>query len=368
MASSVSFGALEDSADISQYNYVRGQLTTQAEMWGALKFNHRDLMEHDGKINEKSFLKILPGQIDDFVGYMKMAASINLMDGPHFARLTVDGTAGGVIEVDRIDRFSISQKLVIDDDNSSPLTVYVIAIDINAGTTTPKRGTVTLSATRGGAAVDVSAYTVAQNAKTYHVGAQAASYTSIKSQLLSAVNGGSTLLFGQTKTAFPYLQAVNIDGSGITTSNFLAKLFDAYTQRQQLAKSGKMPEFLMSYKNFGTALKQLESSKGAFNVVPESRKASQFGWQEVSIGSVSGELIKLVAIQEHDDDNIKILDWDSITLYTNGFLQRRTAPDGKQYFESRATTGYSYILDHCMFGDIVVKSPWKNAIIYGISY
>jgi hypothetical protein len=299
---------------------------------------------------------------------MKMAASINMMDGPHFAVLTVSGTAGGVIEVDRIDRFSIDQKLVIDDDNSSPLTVYVIAIDVNAGTTTPKRGTVTLSASRGGAAVDVSAYTVAQNAKVYHPGAQSDSYTSISSQLLSAANGGSSTIFGQTKTAYPYLQAVNISGSDITAANILSKLLDAYTIRQQLAKSGKMAEFVMSYKHFGSALKALELTKGAFNVVPESRKVSAYGWQEVMLGSVSGELLKLTAIQEHADDNIKILDWDGITLYTNGFLQRRTAPDGKQYFESRATTGYSYVLDHCMFGDIVVTNPWKQAIIYGISY
>jgi hypothetical protein len=53
-------------------------------------------------------------------------------------------------------------------------------------------------------------------------------------------------------------------------------------------------------------------------------------------------------------------------LFTNGFLQRRTAPDGLQYYQIRATSGYSYILDHVMAGDIVCKAPWKNLIIYGI--
>jgi hypothetical protein len=323
-----------------------------------------DLMEHDGKVNEKSFLKILPGQVDDFVQYMKMAMSINMMDGPSFAKLTVSGTAAGVIEVDRIDRLSISQKLVLDDGDSAPLTVYVISIDVNGGTLA--EGSAVVSLTRGGAFTDVSAYTTGAGARCYHPGAQAESFTSLTSQLLSLANGGSATIFGQTKTAFPYLQAIQYDGSAISASNLLSHLFRAYSKRQTHAKSGKLPEILMSFKHFGTAITQLESSKGAFNVVPESRKASQYGWQEISIGSVSGEILKLVGIQEHADDNIKFLDWDSITLYTNGFLQRRKAPDGLEYHAVRSTTGFSYLLDYVCAGDIVCKAPWKNLIIANI--
>lgn len=363
-ASSISFGSLSADTNISKYKYIRGQVTTFREMWGALRFEHRDLMEHDGKINEKSFLKILPGQIEDFLMNFKMAASINLLDGPEFATLTVDGTAGGVIEVDRVDRFTIDQELVLDDGNSAPLTVYVIAIDVNGGTL--GYGAVTVSATRGGAAADVSAYTVAQGAKAYHVGAQTESYTSLKSQLLSAANGGSATIFGQTKTAYPYLQAIQYSGAAISATTIVDELFKAYTKRQTHAKSGKLPEILMSYKHFGSVLTRLQSLTGQYNVVPQSRKINQYGWQEVMIGSVSGELLKIVAIQEKADDTIMMLDWDSITLYTNGFLQRRTAPDGLEYYQIRATTGYAYILDHCMMGDIVCKAPWKNLIIHSI--
>ena len=363
-ATSVTFGELEDVGEIAKYKYVRGQLTTYREAWGALRFEHRDLMEHDGKINEKSFLKILPGQIEDFITYMKMAVSVNLMDGPSFAKLTVDGNASGEIEVDRVDRFSIDQKVELIDGDTAAAIFYVISIDVNGGTL--EDGLVTLSASRGGAAADVSAYTVAQGAACYHLGAATESFTSLTSQLLSLANGGSAALYGQTKTAFPYLQAIQYNGASISASNLLENLFKAYTKRQLHAKSGKLPEFLMSYKHFGTVLQQLESSKGAFNVVPESRKASQFGWQEVMIGSVSGELIKMVAVQEKADSNIMCLDWDSITLYTNGFLQRRRAPDGLEYHSVRATTGFSYVLDHVLAGDIVVKAPWKNLIIHDI--
>lgn len=323
-----------------------------------------DLMEHDGKINEKSFLKILPGQIDDFIVNFKMSASVNMLDGPHFAKLTVSGTAGGVIEVDKIDRFTIDQEVHLIDGNTAEATYFVIAIDVNGGTL--KFGSVTLSASRGGAAADVSAYTTGQSAKVYHPGASTESFTSLSQQLLSFANGGSATIFGQTKTAYPYLQAIQYDGSAMSAANVLPIVFAAYARRQQTAKSGRLPEVLMSFKHFGSVLTALESTKQAFNVIPESRKTSVYGWQEVMIGSVSGELLKIVAVQEKSDETIMLLDWDTITLYTNGFLQRRTAPDGLQYFQIRATSGFSYILDHVLAGDVVCKAPWKNLIIYGI--
>jgi hypothetical protein len=372
-ASTITFGSLAADTNISKYKYVRGQLTTFREAWGTMRFEHRDLMEHDGKINEKSFLKILPGQIDDFLNNMKMAMSVNMLNGPHFVKLTVDGTAGGVIEVDRIDRLTIDQQINLLDGNTAEAAYYVISIDVNGGTL--KKGSAVVSATRGGAAADVSAYTVAQNAKGYHPGASTESFTSLESQLLSAANGGSSALFGQTKTAYPYLQAVQYDGSAISATNILGHLFAAYSRRQTLAKSGALSEYLMSYKHFGSCLALLEQGggtsaaigqKGVYNIVPGSRKISVYGWQEVSIGSVTGELLKLVAIQEKSDETILCLDWSTIRLYTNGFLQRRTAPDGKQFFEVRATSGYAYILDNVLMGDLTVFAPSKNLIIHSI--
>lgn len=363
-ASSIEFGALADVSDISKYAYVRGSITTQPEAWASLIFNHRDLMEHDGKIPESTFLKILPNQIEGMMMYFKMVASVHLLGGPHFAKATVDGTAGGVLEVDRVDRFTLSQKLSLDDDNSSPTTYYVIAIDVNGGTL--KKGAVTLSATRGGAAADISAYTVAQNAKCYHPGAQTAGMTSLKSQLLSLANGGTTNLFGQAKTAYPFLQSIQVDGSAVSASNILDKIFDGYVQRMIQAKGGKAPEVLMSFKHFGSCLKLLEVQKGSYNVVANSRKVSVYGWDTIEVGSVSGQTIKLVGIQEADDDVIMYSDWDSVTFYSNGLFKRRKAPDGKEYYETRATTGYVYILDHCLFGDLVCHAPWKNAIMHSI--
>ena len=164
------------------------------------------------------------------------------------------------------------------------------------------------------------------------------------------------------------MQAVNIDGSSITASNVLDNVFDGYTERMVRGKGGKAPEVLMSFKNFGSVLKEIETSKGSFNVVPMSRKTNQYGWATIEVGSVSGDTLTIVGIQEMPDSEIMYLDWDSVTFYTNGLFRRRRAPDGKEFYETRATSGYAYILDHCVFGDLVCTAPWKNAVIHSISY
>lgn len=366
-ASSVEFGALPASNDLSAYSYIRGSISVQPEVWSTLYFNERDLFQNQGKkMPEQTFLKMLPDQIDGMIDYFKMVLSTHLLGGPEFATLTVDGTSGGIIEVDRVDRFTLSQKVSLQDGNTAATTYYVIAIDVNAGTL--GNGTVTLSTTRGGsAAAGVANFTVAQSAKVYHPGAQTAGMTSLTSQLLSLANGGSTNLFGTAKTAYSYLQAVQIDGTAVSASNILGKIFDGYTKRQRLAKSGKIPEVLMSYKHFGSILKLVDTQKGPFNVVPNSRTASNYGWQTLQIGSVSGEILTLVAIQEMSDSVIHYLDWDGITFYSNDLIYRRKDPgDGKEFFTSRATTGYTYIVDHVCAGDLVVHAPWKQAIMYGI--
>ena len=362
-ASSVKMGGLTGASDISEDKYVRGSIDDYKEMWGSMIFNHRDLMDHSGKIVEDSFLKILPDAVEDFMEYIKMVASIQMGTGPHFAKVTdATNAATGLMVVDHIDRFVLGQKCILDDNDSATLAVYVIAIDVNTDT-------VTLSLTRGGAAADVSAYTVAQNAKFYTDGAETTSFTSIRSVLLSAANGGSTTVHGQSKLAYPFLQAVNVNGASITASNILDKLFDAYTEVRKKAK-GRADRFVMSYKHFGSILKLIENkSNGAANwqITVEDKKASLYGWDEVVINSVKGKLT-IVGIQEWDDDVIALMDMKSMVFRSNGFFQKRKSPEGVEYFEVRNTSGYQYIIDISLFGELEINKPGHCGIIYGISY
>lgn len=362
-ASSVSFGQLSAQTDIAQDSYVRGGVSNQPELWGSMIFNHRDLIEHE-KVSEENFLKILPDTIDDFLTYLKFVVSVNLLNGAHFAKLTADANQNnGNVTVDHPERFSIGQKVIVQDSTLNPQTGYVLTIDMNLKV-------VNLVTTRGGATpVNFSAapQLVANTAKCYNDGAQTSPMSSLRDALLSNANGGSAALYGQTKTSAPYLQAINCDGTSVTAVNIMQVIFDSLTQVRTFGK-GNPTDIVMSYKNFGSCIKVLESSKGAFNVVPNSTKTSQYGWMEVTVGSVAKGPMKLVAVQEMDDDIIIFLDWRALKFYSNGFFRKRKSPDGIEYFEIRNQTGYQYIVDICLFGDLIVLRPSYCGIMYGISY
>jgi hypothetical protein len=147
----------------------------------------------------------------------------------------------------------------------------------------------------------------------------------------------------------------------------MQEIFDALIEVRQLGK-GNPTDIAMSYKNLGACMKVIEASKGAFNVVPGSQRTSQYGWTEIMVGSVTKGAIKIVGIQEADDDVIMFLDWRALEFCSNGFFQKRKSPDGIEYFETRATSGYKYIVDICLFGELVVKLPNYCGIIYGIDF
>jgi hypothetical protein len=220
---------------------------------------------------------------------------------------------------------------------------------------------------RGGATpYDFSANPANSGAGVYNDGAQTAPFSALRDALLSAANGGSATLYGQTKTSYPYLQAINVNGSDITAANIVEKCFDAFTTTRRLGK-GNPTDIVMSYTNLGYVIKVVEASKGAYNVNPGSKKASQFGWTEVKIGSVTNQELTFVGVQEMDDDIIMFIDWRGLKFYSNGFFRKRKSPDGIEYFEVRAQSGYQYIIDICLFGDLVVNRPSYMGIIHSIS-
>jgi hypothetical protein len=359
VGSSVTFGSLAASNDIAEEITVRGSISTQPEVWGSMLFNERDLLEH-GKLNEQNFLKIIPDALERHADYLAGVISQNLLTGSFVAALTANGDASGNITVAQPDRFQIGMKVSVDDDNSTAASGYVRTINLNTGVIT------IYDARSGGSVVDLSGYTTAQNAKVYQDGQQANGFTSLPSQLLSAANGGATNQFGVAKTAYPFLQAINVSGSSVSATNILSQIFDAYVTIRRLG-GGKPFKVIMSYKNYGSCLKSLETAKGAFNVIPNAKKSAVYAWDTIMVGGFAGTL-ELVAVQEMDDDKIMFLDMSAIKFYTNGGIRRRKSPDGKEYFEQRATSGFTYIVDHCLFGDVVVKEPKKCGIMYGISY
>lgn len=369
-ASSVQFGSLTASTNVSVSQYTRGTLSTQKELWGTLQFRHRDIIEHNGRVNEDSFLSLLPGEIDRFMKNVKNRSSITALHG--YAD-TVDasstGSAGGVIKVDHPERFSLNEKVYFDDDDSSvSAACYISAINMSTGELT-----VLDTLTNGlaaGSAVSLTGYSGAQNAKVYYAGTQpgtAVGWTSVRQQLLSAANGGDATIFGVTKVTAPYTQALNVSGSTFTEDNILEGLFNKYvTFRNRCDGMGQ--KFVMSYKNWAAALKNVNVTKGAFAQDPTSRKASEYGWDEISIGGPKGS-ISLVAIQEMSDTEIYYIDPKSFTFHSNGGFQKLVTPDGNMYQLSRdATTGITYLVDLYMYGDLVCHNPLANGVIHSVNF
>ena len=359
VGSTVTFGSLAASNDIAEELSVRGQVSAYKEVWGSMLFNETDLLQH-GKLSEQNFLKIIPDAIMRHADYLSGMISQNLLTGSAVALATADGTIGGNITVAQPDRFQIGMKVSVDDNNSSPVTGYISTINMNTGVL------LVVTARGGSTGVDLSAYTVAQGAAIYNDGQQSNGFDNLPNQLLSSANGGAASILGVTKTAYPFTQAINVSGSSITASNILSSIFDAYVTVRRLG-GGKPFKVVMSFKNYGSCLKALETQKGAFNVIPNAKKTEAYAYDAIMIGGFAGTL-ELNAVQEMDDDKIMLLDMSTLKFYTNGGIRRRRAPDGKEFFEVRNTSGFQYIVDHCLFGEFVVNQPKKNGIIFGISY
>lgn len=366
-ANSVSFGSLTAAADIQSANYQRGKIEDYIEVWGSMIFNHTDLMQH-GKVSEQNFLKLLPDEIEDSVQGIKEKVSVQLSSGPHFATLLGDGQAGGTMVVDHVERFEMNQLFYLYDGNTALAAYYVIGKSVNTAKVAgyPSSGTITVSATSGGGAANISAYTTAQSAKCFHPGVDVSStntFVSVRRALLSLANGGDANLHGKSKLLNPQLAAVNFDGSGVTKTNILDRIFDCYTDVRSVAK-GNANTVIMAFKHLGSAMKLLEIQKGPYKQVGDTR-VSIYGWTEIDVVTVRGKLT-LVGVQEMDQDIIPFIDWKALKFHSNGGFKKRMSPEGKEYFEQRATSGYSYIVDICFFGEMAWRGAGNCAIMYSI--
>jgi hypothetical protein len=365
-ASTAKWGGLSGSADIDQHDYIRGNVSTQKEMWGSILFNHRDLIEHDGKVSEKSFLKVLPEVLDDFVMYIKERTSLNMLNGSADRAIsTWAGANDGLIELEHPERLTIGEKVFVDDDDSvTSAAAYVRAINLNTGIVT------LYDARSGGAVTDLTLYTGAQNAKIYFDGTEPGvdlGFTSLKSQILPASAGGTSSIFGVTKTAYPFTQSIVADGSAITEATLISSIFNHYVKVINRG-SGNADTVVMSFKNLGAAMKSLENNpfgKGAYHIVQDSQKVTAYGWGEIKVMGPRG-VLTLVGVQEQDDDVIYFLDLKSCKFHSNGFFRKRVAPDGKSYYEERNATGFTYIVDIALFGELVVSRPRNQGALYGV--
>lgn len=349
--------------DISKHGYKRGSVAFNQipKTWGSLSFNYEDILYHDGRLKQKSFLgKFLPDQIEDFTTYFSEEITHQTLNKAEKDQAVAQGTVNGVIQVSRVERFEVDEKLILDASGAN-IVAYVTAIDIN-------EDTITVSNTRGGTPIDVTAVGSGELIHKEGRDQEVNQMTSIRDALLSETNGGDANLYGIKKTSSKYTQAINVDGSTINPSNILEKLFDGIVEYRRKAKVGTNQIWLSS-KNLGSCMKKLEQTKGAYKMVEGSMKADEYGFTEISIFGPKTGAVKLVGIPELDDDIILGVDPKSMKFESVKGIQKVKDPQGNLYHTSRdPNTGFEFICDLFYRGDLVINKPHRNMIWYGINY
>lgn len=367
-ASSVKAGTGPSAAtDIAKHGYSRGSISFEniPRHWMSLIFNYEDIISHDGRVKEKSFLgTFLPDQVDDGTTFLGETLNHSILN--RAIKDTAADTGGsGTIVVNRPERYEIGEKLIFDPAGANA-SGYVTAIDMN---TSDDTGTLTIKDARsGGSAVSLTG--VASGEYIYKDGFQTASnqMTSLRDALLTSGNGGDSTIYGISKTASKYTQAINFSGSAITASNILEKMFDALVVFKKKSKVGGT-QFWMSFKHLGSIMKILEQDKGPYKTVPGSLKSNEYGFTEIKLfGPKTGE-ITVVGIQEMDDDIIFGCDPKSMKWHSVKGIQKVKDPDGNMYTKVRdATNGFDFICDLYYRADFIVNKPHRNFVIHTISY
>lgn len=360
-ASSIKLGSMHDASDIAQTQAILGYEDSYKEIWGAIAFYEKDLdLNQDQK---SSFLKLLPDKLDQFLRKMEREFSHQILVGAKVDTLTVNGTAGGVAEVSFPERFVIGQKYQIRNSDPVAADVYVIAIDISGKS-------VTLSATRGGAALNIAAYTVAKASALYidgsvnvATGALQNTFNSLRDSLLSAANGGSASIHNKTKASYPFLQAINIDGSGFTAANLLESIFSSMMEVARIGK-GNPTEIIMSFGNYSACVKDLELNRQ----YAKGDVAAGFGFRTINLSGTEGSY-SFTAVREMEDDIIYLLDWNAIKLAGSHFFDmKRHGSNNDVLFPVRSTAGFTYIADIRLYGNLIVQNPSYCGIIHSISF
>ncbi len=351
-ASSLRFGKLVASNDISSGAYDMALVTLQPELWGAMKFYEKDLERHASL--EQSYLSIIPGKLNQFTSRMSERVSMSLLGDGSIASLTANGANDGLLVVDYPQHFTIGEKIIVDDSDDSPITAYVRSINMGTKTLT------CYDARTGGSLVNFTGYDTADSAKVYLPDAQANGFKSVPSFLLSAANGGSDAYFDKTKLDYPILQAQQYSGSAWTQANILTSIFDVFYDTILLGK-GDVSEMLVPFHVFKAVAAKLEGSRAYVT----ADKSAGYGWRSLTVLGPEGEM-KITAIRDMPTTKAYMLDWSTWKFHGDKFFERKRQMGGLEYFTERGEDGYVYITDTRFYGQLVCSLPSHNGAVYAI--
>jgi hypothetical protein len=345
------WGALPAANDIPLAQYAKPYVSAPKQLLGSMIFDQMDLLRHQGDV-KKSFLSILPQKVNQFTKRMSEKINLSLLGDGSICPLTANGTVGGLVTVGKtkVTLFTEREKIQIKDADSVAVAGYVRGIDVNAGTFS------LYNAATGGAVVDLSAYTTVQAAKVYVVDAMNSGPTSLVQICFSAANGGADSLYGgaMVKSASPVFQPYFADLSAATTgATFLAALYDAFYEAEEMGRGGIMKEVLVPYQAFKSIAKATET----FRKFEMGKTETTFGSSTVELTGPHGSL-KVRSARGIPSDKAFLIDYDAITIASRGELIKKANPMSPlEAFEIRNTTGYQYIVDKMAEFELIVKAP-----------
>ena len=351
---SVQMGSLPAANDIAEGAFSVGTISAHKELVLSAILNEGDLARHGDM--ESSYLKILPDMINDLAdkGVGLINAGI-LRGGGTISFATANGAVGGTITVANPEYFEPMMKVEVIDDDTALVAGYVITVDVNTGVLNIQ------NARSAGANVDLSTYTVAQNARVRVVGAGTESFLDLKTACLPTSLGGADSLYGLTKASHMPLQAFRTTGASYTASTILADLLGAYFSCRRLGR-GKQTEIWVNYGMFKNIVKTLDVAGARQYSVTD--KSAGYGFNSVTMVGAEGQ-IKIVALREMPTDVAYFVDWNALKFAGLPLKRNLYGEAGQEYFTVRNTTGVQFISDMVLRGDLVV-TPNKLGIAYAI--
>jgi hypothetical protein len=342
--SSMSFGALTAQADIAEAQVALGTISAHKELWASLLVREADLFRHGSM--EESYLKIMPDRLDAFLSHLQDKVSAHFLNGGGTAYLSANGGATGEATVDlqSVPLFQIGEKVSIDDDNSNEVTGYIRTININTGVM------IVYDARTGGAVVDLSGYTTAQNAVIRIVGTGTEKFLSLPEACLpAAVAGGSATLYGKTKADFTTLQSYNESGAGWAAATIVDDLLGFCYNVQKLGR-GKQGTALVNYGMFKNIVKGLEDNR---RYTVENKKVG-YGFKSLTLLGPDCD-VEIVALRNMPTNKVYVGDLAKAITFAGKDFFKKKLYNGEEFFMIRETTGPAFITDIALRGDFVVR-------------
>jgi len=381
-ASSISSGSgLTPIAEISRSSTIRGYMDAQIRIKAALAFNEDDEDKHDSGSKKDSFMAVqkhVTFEIAQMLNKTRQSLNMKMLTG-FLSRATGAGNASGEVSIDRVEIFEIGQKLIFRE-KATPASVAGWISKINLETDTITVATDATLATAldftalgAGFITDDEIFLDGDVDLATHMPIN--QMNTLRDILLSNSAGGPANLYGIAKADYTFLQGINADGSGITGSNILDEIFNIYSmQINRKVKKGlgntKPKDVLLNTKLYTLAMAQLEADEknaSAYNV--SSMKKTKFHYDSVAVKVRRGLELNIIEVPELSSDIIPIIDANTFTHVTNGKLRQKGQKHGNSglFLDRNSTSGFTYVWDAALDGNVVCDNPQANAIIHSVS-